>query len=69
MYNDASKNKSRRDFVKQTGLLAGGMIAIPMLSRANYFSGADDVIKVVLIGCGGRGTGAAMQALQSKQNV
>ena len=38
-------------------------------SRANYFSGADDVIKVALIGCGGRGTGAAMQALLTKQNV
>jgi predicted dehydrogenase len=27
------------------------------------------VIKVALIGCGGRGTGAAMQALLTKQNV
>ena len=69
MYNDASNNKSRREFVKQTSLIAGGLMAAPFLSRANYFSGADDVIKVVLIGCGGRGTGAAMQALQSKQNV
>jgi predicted dehydrogenase len=62
-------NKTRRDFVKQSSLLAGGIIAAPLLSRANFFSGADDAIKVVLIGCGGRGTGAAMQALKSKQNV
>jgi predicted dehydrogenase len=62
-------NKTRRDFVKQSSLIAGGMIAAPLLSRANFFSGADDAIKVVLIGCGGRGTGAAMQALKSKQNV
>jgi predicted dehydrogenase len=62
-------HKSRRDFVKQSSLLAGGLIAAPLLSRANYFSGADATIKVVLIGCGGRGTGAAMQALLSKQNV
>ncbi len=68
MNNDAS-NKSRRDFMKQSSLLAGGLIAAPLLSQANYFSGADDVIKVALIGCGGRGTGAAMQALMSKQNV
>ena len=40
-----------------------------LFSRANYFSGADDVIKIALIGCGGRGTGAAMQALSTKQNV
>ncbi|HNR73017.1 MAG TPA: Gfo/Idh/MocA family oxidoreductase, partial [Cyclobacteriaceae bacterium] len=29
----------------------------------------DDAIKIALIGCGGRGTGAAMQALLTKQNV
>jgi predicted dehydrogenase len=69
MNNDASKSNSRREFVKQTGLLAGGLIAAPYLSQANYFSGADDTIKVVLIGCGGRGTGAAAQALLTKQNV
>jgi myo-inositol 2-dehydrogenase/D-chiro-inositol 1-dehydrogenase len=69
MHNDASNNNSRREFVKQSSLLAGGLIAAPLLSRANFFSGADDVIKVAVIGCGGRGTGAAMQALRSKQNV
>lgn len=69
MYNDASKNNSRRDFVKQSSLIAGGLIAAPFLSQANFFSGSDDVIKVALIGCGGRGTGAATQALLSKQNV
>jgi predicted dehydrogenase len=61
--------KSRREFVKQTGILAGGIIALPNLAGANFFSGADDVIKIALVGCGGRGTGAAMQALLTKQNV
>ena len=60
---------SRRDFVKQSGVLAGGLLILPNLSKANFFSGADDVIKVALVGCGGRGTGAAMQALSTKQNV
>ena len=68
MTNDASNN-SRREFVKQSSLLAGALMAAPILSRANFFSGADDTIKVALVGCGGRGTGAAMQALLSKQNV
>jgi predicted dehydrogenase len=45
------------------------MLVLPALSRANFHSGADDVIKVALIGCGGRGTGAAMQSLLTKQNV
>jgi predicted dehydrogenase len=67
--NNDSANASRRDFVRQGTLLAGGLVAAPLMSRANYFSGADDVIRVALIGCGGRGTGAAMQALSTTQNV
>ena len=63
------RDQSRRDFVKNSSLLAGGMLAAPFLSRANFFSGADNVIKIALIGCGGRGTGAAVQALSTKQNV
>lgn len=70
MNNDASNNStSRRDFVKNSTLLAGGLLAAPLFSNANYFSGSDNVIKVALVGCGGRGTGAALQALLSKQNV
>ncbi|RXK60453.1 Gfo/Idh/MocA family oxidoreductase [Lacibacter luteus] len=66
MNND---NKTRREFVKNSSLLAGGLIMSPLLSKANFFSGADETIKVALVGCGGRGTGAAMQALLTKQNV
>src|SRR5687767_1359793 len=71
MSTDQSNNlaTSRRRFVKQSTWLAGGLLAAPFISKANYFSGADDTIKVALIGCGGRGTGAALQALLSKQNV
>src|SRR5687767_8624485 len=71
MSTENAKNlaASRRRFVKQSTWLAGGLLAAPLISKANYFSGADDTIKVALIGCGGRGTGAAMQALLSKQNV
>ena len=60
---------SRREFVKQSSIIAGGLMAAPLIGSANYFSGSDDAIKVALVGCGGRGTGAAMQALLSKQNV
>src|SRR5436190_23242331 len=66
----SNENKSsRRNFVKQTSMLAGGLMAAPLLSRANFFSGSSDVIKVALIGCGGRGKGATMEAMLSKQNV
>src|SRR6187399_1635592 len=69
MNNEINNQKSRRDFVKQSSLIAGGLIAAPLLSQANYFSGSAGEIKVALIGCGDRGTGAAMQALLTKQNV
>ena len=67
--NFPRNNQGRRDFVKNSSLIAGGLLAAPLLSKANLFSGSDDVIKIALIGCGGRGTGAAVQALSTKQNV
>src|SRR3954468_14521896 len=71
MNNDASQfsDPSRRKFIRQGTLLAGGLMAAPLLSRANYFSGSADTIKIALVGCGGRGRGAASQALFTKQNV
>jgi predicted dehydrogenase len=66
MNND---QKTRRDFVKNSSLLAGGLIMSPLFSNANFFSGAEGTIKIALVGCGGRGTGAAMQALLTKQDV
>lgn len=71
MIHDASNDagKSRREFVKNSGLIAGGLMAAPLLSQANFFAGSSDVIKIALVGCGGRGTGAAIQALLTKQNV
>lgn len=55
--------------MKQSTMLAGGIMAMPLMSNAGYFNSVDDTIKVGVIGCGGRGTGAAMQALSTKQNV
>ena len=69
MNKDQKSHTTRRDFVKQTSLAAGGLFVMPVLSKANFFSGADDTIKIALVGCGDRGTGAAMQALLTKQNV
>ena len=61
--------KSRRDFMKNSAMIAGGLMAAPLISGANYFSGAEEVIKVAVIGCGGRGRGAVIQALLAKKNV
>lgn len=61
--------QSRREFVKQSSLLAGGLVAMPFVTKAGFHNSVQDTIKIALIGCGGRGTGAAMQALLTKQNV
>ena len=60
---------TRRDFLKKTVAISGGTMlsGLPLAQAAHSLS--DDTIKIVLVGCGGRGTGAAMQALLSKQNV
>jgi len=67
MKENTSKNFNRRDFVKSSALAMGGLMAMPV--GAGAYAGGDDAIKVGLIGCGGRGTGAIVQALSSGQNV
>jgi len=66
--SNASKQASRRQFMKQSSLLvaAGGALAASPLSIAHAaHSFGSDEIKIGLIGCGGRGTGAAIQALNT----
>jgi len=55
---------SRRDFLKQTsGALAGVALAGAVGTRA--WAGENNTIQIALVGCGGRGTGAAAQALST----
>lgn len=50
--------------------MAGTLATLPFVSKSQPVNtSVDDAIKIALIGCGGRGTGAAMQALLTKQNV
>ena len=63
-----NNQNQRRDFIKTSAILAGGIILQPFGMPGAYASGTDQ-IKLAVIGCGGRGTGAAMQALLTKQNV
>jgi predicted dehydrogenase len=59
------QNPSRREFLKNTGRLAAASalagVTIPYVHAAE-----DNTIQIVLIGCGGRGTGAAADALSVK---
>ncbi|TVQ66991.1 MAG: twin-arginine translocation signal domain-containing protein [Balneolaceae bacterium] len=55
---------TRRDFVKRSALTAGaGLMAASLPVGASAFAAGNDELKVALVGCGGRGTGAANQAL------
>jgi predicted dehydrogenase len=68
--NDSFQTQTtRRDFLK-TSALAGGILAAPAILPGNLFANTNsDTLKVGLVGCGGRGTGAAEQALKADQNV
>ena len=58
---------SRRDFVKAgSSLTAGALLTAPHVARA---AKNDKVIKIGLVGIGGRGSGAAAQAMGADDNV
>ncbi|AGA79850.1 Gfo/Idh/MocA family protein [Echinicola vietnamensis] len=65
--NLKDKNQ-RREFLKASALVTGGMMLSPLSIPGAYAAGSDE-IKIALIGCGGRGTGAAFQAFGTDQNI
>lgn len=68
MKNLKETQKERREFLKTSALVAGGVM-MSGYSWAGVQSSVDDTIKIALIGCGDRGTGAAFQALSTKANL
>ena len=63
---DSIPSASRRDFIKTTGTVATASalsgVVIPAVHAAE-----NNTISVALVGCGGRGTGAAANALSTNQ--
>ena len=59
---------SRREFIATGSAVAATLAASPGLSHGAY-AGGSDLLKLGLIGCGGRGTGAASQALNADSGV
>ncbi|MDF1824333.1 MAG: Gfo/Idh/MocA family oxidoreductase [Verrucomicrobiales bacterium] len=57
----------RRQFVKQSAALAAAASTFP--SGVHAQSADSETIKLALVGCGGRGTGAAAQALAADDRV
>ncbi len=65
------RSATRREFLRTSGAAAvGGLFAgnlsLPIRGAA---AAGGDVLRVGLVGCGGRGTGAANQALDRKSVV
>ena len=58
---------SRRNFIKKSSLLvAGGAVAGQLAVAKSAHAFGSDEIKIGLIGCGGRGSGAADQAMNTE---
>ncbi|MDP6447399.1 MAG: Gfo/Idh/MocA family oxidoreductase, partial [Pirellulaceae bacterium] len=57
---------TRRRFLQQTGGVAAATTLLTAAGASAVHAQDDGVIQVALVGCGGRGTGAAMQALSVK---
>lgn len=66
---DKKLSVTRRNFVKGSATVAGGVMVggLPLESSAHV--AGNGTLKIALIGCGGRGTGAAVQALSVKEDV
>jgi predicted dehydrogenase len=55
---------TRREFLKTSGTAVAGAALAGAVARAGY-AAENNTIKIALVGCGGRGSGAAAQALST----
>src|SRR6266545_2325049 len=60
---------TRRDFLKTSTAIAGGTLLGGLTLERSAFAAGSDTLKIALIGCGGRGSGAADQALSTSGGV
>ncbi len=56
---------TRRDFLAGAAATAAGLASL----SPHVYAGGSDILRIGLIGCGGRGTGAAEQALNADKNT
>jgi len=62
--HNSTRQSSRREFLRQSsGVVAGAALATAINTRA--YAGENNTISIALVGCGGRGTGAAVNALST----
>ena len=62
------RNQNRRHFLKQTGALAASA-AIANAAAPGVFAAGSDTLRVGLIGCGSRGTAAALDCVASSPGI
>jgi predicted dehydrogenase len=60
---------TRRDFLKTASVASMATLAGAMSGTGTLFAAGSDTIKIGMIGCGGRGTGAAIDAVTSSPGV
>jgi len=61
--SDKTPETTRRDFLKTSGVLASTAMTGALSLQSGLFAAGSDILRVGMIGCGGRNTGAAAQAL------
>lgn len=66
---DRPTPNSRREFLTTTAAVAASASVLGGFSLPKAYAAGDDLLKIALIGCGGRGRGAAAQALKTSGNV
>lgn len=64
-----SSAETRRSFLKKSSAAAAATVAMPYVAMSPSAYANSQTLKVGLVGCGGRGTGAAREALKADKNV
>lgn len=59
---------SRREFLKSSSAVAVGSAVATLAAATPVHAGGSDLLKVGIVGCGGRGSGAAAQAVHADEN-
>lgn len=65
----ATTQNSRRDFLKRSATLAAATTVAPLVIQRSAHAAGSDILKVGLIGCGGRGSGAAVNAMNAGNHL
>ena len=60
---------TRRHFLKGSAAIAGAALSVPLAVERSAHAGGSGAIRIGLVGCGGRGTKAAINAMNSGRDV